>query len=94
MKCEISSRKILPAIRRALVMELVKTGKKQNEIARMLSVTPAAVTQYVKGKRAKLDLTADEMKKVTQLAEFGIKNGKIDEDRICGLCDQMRERLV
>jgi len=75
-------------------MELVKTGKKQNEIARMLGVTPAAVTQYVKGKRAKIDLTKEETEKVLKLAEYGLKNGKIDEDKICGLCDQMRERLV
>lgn len=94
MKCEISSRKILPAIRRALVMELVKAGKKQNEIARMLKVTPAAVTQYVKGKRAKTSLTKDETKKVSKIAEYCLKNGNIDEDKICGLCDQMRERLV
>ena len=94
MKCEMSSRKVLPAIRRALVAELSKTDKKQNEIAKMLNVTPAAVTQYIKGKRAKVKLIEDELQVVAKIAEKSLKTGKIEEDAMCNLCDKIGERLA
>lgn len=44
---------ILPAIRREIALALVKKGLKQREIARKLGMTEAAVSQYLKNKRAK-----------------------------------------
>ena len=45
---------VVPAIRRALLLELKKEGLKQKDIAPLLGVTEAAVSQYVKDKRATL----------------------------------------
>ncbi len=44
---------ILPAIRKKFAVELKKKGKKQKEIASLLNITEAAVSQYLKKKRGK-----------------------------------------
>ena len=44
---------ILPALRRQLALNMKQKGLKQNEIARIMHVTEAAVSQYFKSKRAK-----------------------------------------
>ena len=93
MNCEMSSRRILPAIRKELVIALGKFGKRQNEIAKMLHITPAAVTQYIKGKRAKIKLNGDEKIEVSRIAKIGIKKGSIVEKDICHLCGKMQSRL-
>jgi predicted transcriptional regulator len=43
---------VLPALRKALAEEMLKLGLKQKVIAEKLHVTPAAVSQYLKSKRA------------------------------------------
>ena len=42
---------ILPAIRRKLVLALKEKGKAQKEIAKLLNITEAAVSQYTNKKR-------------------------------------------
>jgi predicted transcriptional regulator len=42
---------VLPAIRAAISVELVRCGVAQEEVARMLEIAPSAVTQYLSGKR-------------------------------------------
>lgn len=42
---------VLPAIRRELTLSLKAQGMAQKEIARIMGVTPAAVSQYVHDKR-------------------------------------------
>ena len=43
---------ILPAIRREIAKHLIDSGLKQKEVALKLGVTEAAVSQYMKDKRA------------------------------------------
>ena len=43
---------VIPAIRKALVTELKKHGLKQKDIAPLLGITDAAVSQYMHDKRA------------------------------------------
>lgn len=43
---------VLPALRKALAEELMKMGMKQKDIAARLHVTSAAISQYLKSKRA------------------------------------------
>lgn len=42
---------ILPAIRKELVVALKETGKSQKDIAKLLNITEAAISQYTKEKR-------------------------------------------
>lgn len=43
---------VVPALRRALVTELKTLGLQQKDIAPLLGVTPSAISQYMKDKRA------------------------------------------
>jgi len=54
---------ILPAIRRQFAMEMKRLGLKQREIALKLNVTEAAISQYIKSKRAKEVAFPKEIKK-------------------------------
>jgi predicted transcriptional regulator len=47
---------VLPAIRRELAKEMKRQGKSQRDIAGMLGVTDAAVSQYISQKRATVKL--------------------------------------
>lgn len=49
---------VVPAIRKALVVELKDMGLKQKDIAPLLGITAPAVSQYIKDKRAKCCCTA------------------------------------
>ncbi|MBI4983300.1 hypothetical protein HZC32_01530 [Candidatus Woesearchaeota archaeon] len=44
---------ILPAIRKHLAAKLVRRGLSQKEVAKMMHITEAAISQYQKEKRAK-----------------------------------------
>ncbi len=48
---EILYWEILPAIRRTLVIELLSLDLKKSEVAKLLDVTPSAISQYIKNKR-------------------------------------------
>lgn len=61
---------ILPAIRKELVSTLKETGKSQKEIAKLLNITEAAVSQYVKEKRAKeISFNAEVKQFIKEAAE-------------------------
>lgn len=65
MPQEIEVWYILPAIRRELVKEMMVLGLKQNQIASILGITEAAVSQYVKQKRAKeVEFTNETMEQI------------------------------
>ncbi|MDA3854920.1 MAG: helix-turn-helix domain-containing protein [Candidatus Woesearchaeota archaeon] len=50
---EIMHWEIIPAIRNNLVRELKELGLNQEKIAKIMDITPAAVSQYTSGKRGK-----------------------------------------
>jgi predicted transcriptional regulator len=88
--CQITQWYLLPAISAEMVRELKKSGVKQAEIARLLGVTPAAVSQYVKGKRGKMvELNAELKKRISVSAKRIASKGTTDEElsrEICELC--------
>ena len=47
---------VLPALRKRYALELKKKGLKQKQIAKLMNITEAAVSQYLKSKRANLNL--------------------------------------
>jgi predicted transcriptional regulator len=53
---------ILPSFRREIALALKRKGMKQREIAEKLGVTEAAVSQYIKSKRAGSIILPDEIK--------------------------------
>ncbi|VVB81253.1 Uncharacterised protein [uncultured archaeon] len=54
---------VLPALRRELAVSLKTTGKSQKDIAKLLGVTEAAVSQYFSSKRASRIQFSDGLKR-------------------------------
>ncbi len=74
----MSEEKTLPPLRARLAEKLVEMGFKAKQIANVLNVTPAAVTQYLKGRRGKkLWDPGDELilKTLTDRAAQRIRSG-------------------
>ncbi len=87
-ECERRSRKLLPIIKRALAIELHRRGMKVKEIAEVLGMTPAAVSQYIHGKRGrgKIDV------RVENLAEKIIR-GELKQEDVCEVCERLAEEI-
>jgi uncharacterized protein len=67
---------ILPAIRKELVLTLKEKNLNQKEIAKLLNVTEAAVSQYAKDKRAKDIKFNEEVKRFIKEATEKIEDSK------------------
>ena len=52
---------ILPALRRAVAQTLKNNGLKQKEVAKILGITEAGVSQYLKGSRGVLKTKEDQV---------------------------------
>ena len=65
---------MLPLIRAGLASRLIQMGFRVNQISRVLGVTPAAVTQYLKGVRGKkLAQIENQKQMIDALAEKGAR---------------------
>jgi len=49
---ELEANLVLPAIRKEICIAAIASGLKQKDIARILGITEAAASQYLRGKRA------------------------------------------
>ncbi len=65
---------ILPGVRKELVLALKEKGNSQKKIAGLLNLTEAAVSQYLKAKRARGIIFGEEMKKYIRDAAARIKD--------------------
>jgi len=75
LPCESAAKHKVPAIKAKLAKELKEKGYSQKEIAAVLDVTEAAVSQYLSGKRAKSKKKEQESKAIPEICKF------------CGLCN-------
>ncbi|MEM2874390.1 MAG: helix-turn-helix domain-containing protein [Candidatus Nanoarchaeia archaeon] len=83
--CESAAKYKVPAIKADLARKLKNEGKSQKEIALILGVTEAAVSQYLSGKRAKSKPV--KRNKTKHKAVFDIC-------RLCGLCQLKEQNFV
>lgn len=68
--CEIMFWKIVPAIRRELARILVEDmGMGKKAAAEAIGMTPAALSQYLKGKRGRFELPEWARKKIRNIAQ-------------------------
>ncbi len=74
MPQEIEVRYILPAIRKQLTIALAKDGLKQNQIARLLNITPAAVSQYIKEKRGTTNFPKNIQEEINNSTKLILEN--------------------
>lgn len=101
---EIESKLLIPAIRAILSKELViEKGLKEEEVARMLGITQAAVSNYLRGTRGDNELIV----KLTSLSEIMRMIKEISNDlstnraytaktlsKFIALCNYMRYSLI
>jgi predicted transcriptional regulator len=101
---EIESKLLIPAIRAILSREMViEKGLKEEEVARMLGITQAAVSNYLRGTRGDNELIA----KLMSLSEIMSMIKEISNDlstnraytaktlsKFIGLCNYMRYSLI
>lgn len=79
----VRSENMIPVVRARLALSLKREGLRVTEIAAALNTTPAAVVQYLKGKRGRLvvrpaqvDRTIDALAdKVLQRVQSGVREG-------------------
>jgi len=87
----------LPVIRKEIVRSLVNDyGLTQRQSARLIGITPSAVSQYLSGKRGKIDIVDKEV-----LDEIKKSAGKIIEDgedafltETCKLCKMLSSKEI
>lgn len=97
--CEIIVRTLIPSVRAAVTRELIeKHNLKQVEVAKLLGVTQAAVSQYMRGTRGGVfDLSRDDdiASMVSKLAE-GLAKGSLSwfdaSTLTCEVCYLVRRR--
>ncbi len=86
--CEVFASRIIPVIRGEIARELVARGYKKKEVAQLLGITVAAVSQYVHGKRG-VGGTEALKERIKRIADE-IEEGKITEEelslKLCELC--------
>jgi len=84
---------VLPAIRAAIAVELVKCGVPQVEAARMLEIAPSAVSQYISGKRGYRIEFENTVKHAIELLALDLKEEKKVDlmQRTCEICRMLRE---
>ncbi|MEB2836392.1 MAG: transcriptional regulator [Desulfurococcales archaeon] len=100
MPCELAAREIIPSIRAALAIAMVKKGASRYRVASLLGLTPAAVTYYVTGRRGgrylKEILADEEMRRLVErvgdvlLGEAPIREKeKAFKALICYICSRL-----
>jgi uncharacterized protein len=101
---EIESKLLIPALRAILSKELaIEKGLKEEEVARMLGITQAAVSNYLRGTRGDNELIA----KLMSLSEIMTMIKEISDDlstnraytaktlsKFIALCNYMRYSLI
>ncbi|MET1101783.1 MAG: hypothetical protein ABWW69_04825 [Pyrodictiaceae archaeon] len=99
--CEVAVKKYIPAIRAAIAIVLVKEyGLTAYRAAKLLGVTPAAISNYLLGRRGgklvNLVLASDELRSHVYRVAEKLLSGLEEKDVIRDLCRACRElrRLV
>ncbi len=87
---------LLPAIRAALAAALVRKGHSQLEAARLLETAPAAISQYLSGKRGYRIEFDDDIKVELERAADELASGDPADvpARLCAICRSIRERTA
>ena len=101
---EIESKLLIPAIRAILSKELViEKGLKEEEVARMLGITQAAVSNYLRGTRGDNELISklmslnEIMSMIKEISNYLSTNRAYTAktlSKFIGLCNYMRYSLI
>jgi len=101
--CMIIVKHILPAIRVLVMKELIeKYDMRKIDASAKMELTPAAITQYLKGERGTMFIheilqSEETMKRVSELAETLARKGAPIEgviEQLCGICVTIRSEEI
>jgi len=101
--CVIIVKHILPAIRVLVMKELIERyDMRKVDASAKMELTPAAITQYLKGDRGTTFLneilqSEETMKRVSKLAETLAENDASVEsviEQLCGICVTIRSEEI
>jgi len=98
MPCEVAVKSLVPAIRALMAKELTQTHKlKQDEAARLLGITQAAVSKYtrqVRGKALNIEKIREARSMTTDTTKL-LAEGQISQPeliiRFCSICRVVRQ---
>jgi len=101
---EIESKSLIPAVRAILAKELVKErGLKEEEVARLLGITQAAVSNYIRGTRGDVQLISklssfEEIMRMIKEIEVDLSSQRAYSastlSKFIALCNYMRYSLI
>lgn len=86
--CEIMVQRVLPAIRAELARCMISEhGKNQQEVADVLGLSRAAVSQYLNDKRgAEIDFSEEAQQEIKSFAS-SLLDGMKSRDQVAGMCN-------
>jgi len=93
--CETIVWNIVPVIKKEIAKSLVSNiGLKQRKVAEKLGTTEAAISRYISGKRAVLEITDKEI--LIEIKKSALKiskeNGNTSVDEICRICKLIQSK--
>lgn len=91
--CEIIVLSILPSLRSQLAKQLVDIGLSQQEVSEVLDITPAAVSQYVSGKRGhEIEFNSEIKTDIRGKAKEISENQETQPTNlICSVCQKIKK---
>ncbi len=101
---EIEAKSLIPAVRAILAKKLIKEyALKEEDVAKVLGITQAAVSNYVRGTRGDIDLISklESVREVMRMIDDIAKDLSTNKAytpstlaRFVGLCNYMRYTLI
>lgn len=87
--CEVMVQKVLPAIRAELSRVLIfEHGCTQQDVAEILELSRAAVSQYVSEKRgAEIDFSVETQGEIRNFAAVLLNNELSSQEKVQGMCN-------
>ena len=86
---------VLPMIRKKIALKIVEKGMQQKDVAKIMGITPAAVCQYKKDKRAKNDFFDEELnQELEESVKNIIKNNRVLAEEIIRLNNLAKEKGI
>ncbi len=99
--CEVASKRYVPAIRASVAIVLVREyGFSAYRAAKLLGLTPAAISNYLLGRRGgelvSVLLGREELRRMVfeiaeRIAEGNVGDTKTLQQLICNLCQELRK---
>lgn len=92
LPCEFIAKYVIPSLRREIVRILSEEyGMSNREIARILDLTDAAVSQYLSDKRGKaFEIDKNVMGMIKQSAERIARRETTIDEEICRICEVLK----